>query len=41
MAPVFKFQTDFIHDFVAERFISSCAHLNGIFASARESQVVW
>ena len=30
----------FVHDFVAERFISSRAHPNGIFASARESRVL-
>jgi len=41
MASVFKFQTDFCHDFVAQRFISSRTHRNGIFASARESRVVW
>jgi len=33
MASVFKFQTDFYHDFIAQRFISSSAHPNGIFAS--------
>jgi len=41
MASVFKFQTDFCHDFVAHRFVLSRAHHNGIFASARESRVVW
>jgi len=41
MASVFKFQTDFCHDFVAQRFILSRAHPNGIIASARESRVVW
>jgi len=41
MASVFKFQTDFCNDFVAQRFILSRAHPNGIFASARESRVVW
>jgi len=41
MESVFKFQTDFCHDFVSQRFISSRAHPNGIFASARESRVVW
>ena len=41
MASVFKFKTDFFHDFVAERFISSRAPPNGFFASARESSVVW
>jgi len=39
MASVFKFQTDFCYDFVAQRFISSRAHPNGIFASARKSRV--
>jgi len=41
MASVFKFQPDFFHDFLAQRFISSHAHTNGIFTSAHESQVVW
>jgi len=41
MASVFKFQTDFCHDFVAQRFISSRTQPNGIFANARESRVVW
>jgi len=40
-ALVFKFQADFFHNFVAQRFISSRAQPNGIFASARENQVVW
>jgi len=31
MASVLKFQTDFFHDFVVQRFFSSRAHPNGIF----------
>jgi len=38
MASVFKFQTSFCHDFLAQRRISSRANR---FASARESRVVW
>jgi len=36
-----KVPNRFFYDFVAQRFISSHAHPNGIFASARESRVVW
>jgi len=31
----------FYHDLVTHRFISSRAHPNSIFASARKSRVVW
>ena len=41
MASVFKFQTNLFHDFVVQRLILLCAHPYGVFASTRESRVVW